>query len=215
LELEHGWHILLWSFAMIGGMVAGAQVTCILLLPSMFAWTCYHYSAGAMPHAVLNLALTASLAYLSCVPWPGMQPVEWTPAAIFLTMLAVITALHSLPGLVGGKMMEAEHAKRPYLKDKFWDDEGLLSDVDCGENAKSYKRARELALSSQLLGAGCCMAAAAISGGAQYTCLLVALPVIMNGYCHWLRREQDKEQKFGAIFSWVIAAALISFSITG
>merc|ERR1711988_997851 len=102
----------------------------------------------------------------------------------------------------------------PHLKDQFWDDsqEGLLSEVDSGEKVKSYRRARELALASQLLGAACCQAAAIISGGAQDMCLLAALPVTMNAYCHWLRREH-KTEKDGAIFSWIIAAAAIIFGI--
>merc|ERR1719359_1807701 len=54
-ELGYGSHHLYWSFAMVGGLVAGgAQATCLLLPPSMLAWTCYHYSAGGMPHAVMN-----------------------------------------------------------------------------------------------------------------------------------------------------------------
>merc|ERR1719451_252586 len=70
LELGHVSHILLWSFPMFGGLFAGAQVTCILLLPSMLAWTCYHYSAGGTLHAVLNLAFTVALAYYGFVPFP-------------------------------------------------------------------------------------------------------------------------------------------------
>merc|ERR1711907_391465 len=98
-------------------------------------------------------------------------------------------------------------------KDQYWDDsEGLRSEGDSGEKSKSYRCARELALAAQLLGAGCCQAAALISGGAQDMCLLVALPVIMNGYCHWLRREH-KVEKDGAIFCWIIAAVAIYFGI--
>merc|ERR1711959_203767 len=144
---------------------------------------------------------------------PMVQPLEWTPAAIYMTILALLTVTAALPGLVGGKLIDAQYEKMPYLKDQFWDDsEGLASEVDSGEKAKSYRRARELALAAQLLGAGCCQAAAIISGGAQDMCLLAALPVTMNGYCHWLRREH-KVEKDGAIFSWIIAAAAMILGI--
>jgi len=197
---------------MVGGLIAGAQVTCILLLPSMLAWTCYHYSAGGIPHAVLNFALTVALAYFGFVPFPVVQPLEWTPAAIFMTILVLLTVPFALPGLVGGKIQDANYEKMPHLKDQFWDDSEGLSEVDSGEKAKSYRRARELALAAQLLGAGCCQAAAIISGGAQDMCLLVALPVAMNGYRHWLWREH-KVEKDGAIFCWIIAATAIIFGI--
>jgi len=213
LEFGHGSHILLWSFAMVNGLVAGPQVTCILVLPSMLAWTCYHYSAGGILHAVLIFALSVALAYVGFVPFPMVQPMEWTPAAIFLAIIVLLTVLPALPYLVGGKLMDSQYEQMPHLKYQFWDDsEGLLSEVDSGEKAKSYKRARELALAAQLLGAAGCQAAAIISGGAQDTCLLATLPVAMNGYCHWLRREY-KEEKFGAFFCWIIAAALLCFGI--
>jgi len=206
-EFGQGSHILLWSFSIVGGLVAGAQVTCILLLPSMLAWSFYHYSAGGIPHAVLNFALTAALAYFGFVPLPMVQPLEWTPAAIFLTIIALITVMTAMLFLVGGKIMDAQYEQKPYIKEQYCDDsEGLRSD------RKSYRRARELAMGAQLLGAGCCQAAAIISGGAQDMCLLAVLPVAMNGYCHWLRREHE-EEKGGAIFCWIIAAAMIGFGI--
>merc|ERR1719453_1728608 len=136
-----------------------------------------------------------------------VQPFEWTPAAIFLTIIVVLTILPAIPFLVGGKLTDAQFEQAPYLKDQYCDDsEGLLGD------RKSYRRARELALGAQLLGAGCCQAAAIISGGAQDMCLLAALPVTMNAYCHWLRREH-KVEKGGAIFSWIMAAAAITLGI--
>jgi hypothetical protein len=188
---------------MFGGLVAGAQVTCILLLPSMIAWTCYHYSAGGMAHAVLNFALTLALTYFGFVPFPMVQPMEWTPAAIFLTIHTTMVLMAALPILVGGKIMDSQYEQNHHMKEQFCDDsEGLLSD------RKSYRRARELAMGAQLLGAGCCQAAAIMSGGAQDMCLLAVLPVTMNGYCHW--REGD----MGAgIFCWIIAAAMIGFGI--
>merc|ERR1711907_570710 len=103
-------------------------------------------------------------------------------------MITLLTLIAALPYLAGGKMMDSQYEQMPYLKDTFWDDsearEGLLSEADSGEKAKSYKRARELALGVQLLRTACCEAAAIISGGAQDTCLLMTLPVIMCGYCH-------------------------------
>jgi hypothetical protein len=207
LELGHGSHILIWSFALVGALVSGAQVTCILLLPSMLAWTCYHYSAGGKPHAVLNLAFTVALAYYGFVPFPMVQPLEWTPAAIVLAILVLMQLMAAFPGLCGGKIMNAQYEQNPHLKDQYWDDS-----EDSGEKAKSYRRARELALAAQLLGGACCEAAAIISGGAQYTCILAALPCTMCGYCHWLRREH-KVEKFGAFFSWFFAAVLMSLGI--
>jgi len=199
----HGSHILLWSLSIVGGVVAGAQLTCILLLPSLLAWTFYHYSAGGIPHAVLNFALTAAVAYYGFVPLPRVQTLEWTPAAIFLTIIVFLTVIPAMMYLVGGKIMDAQYEQRPYLKEQYCNDsEGLLGD------RKSYRRARELAMGAQLLGAGCCQAAAIMSGGAQDMCLLAVLPVIMNGYCHW--REEDKG---AAIFCWIIAAAMIGFGI--
>lgn len=199
---------------MVGGLVAGAQVTCILLLPSMLAWACFHYSAGGIPHAVLNFALTAALAYFGFVPFPMVPHLEWTPAAIFMTIIALLSVPAGLPFLIGGKTMDAFYEQRPYLKEQFCDDsEGLLSDVDSGEKARSYRRVRELAWGAHLLGASFCMAAAIISGGAQDMCLWVALPCIMNGYVHWLQRDLHAEQKFGAPFCWIIAAACIGFGI--
>merc|ERR1719446_823991 len=142
-----------------------------------------------------------------------MQPLEWTPAAIWLAILIFFTLPAAVPGLVGGKVMDALYEKMPHIKDQYWDDsEGLSSEGDSGDKPKSYRRARELALAAQLLGAACCQIAAIISGGAQYTCLLAALPCTMCGYCHWLRREH-KVEKFGAFFSWFFAAVLISVGI--
>jgi len=206
-ELGHGSHILLWSFAMVGALVSGAQVTCILLLPSMLAWTYYHYSAGGKPHAVLNFAFTVALAYYGFVPFPMVQPLEWTPAAIVLTIIAIMQLMAAFPFLFGGKIMDAQYVQNPHLKDQYWDDS-----EDSGEKAKSYRRTRELALAAQLLGAASCDAAAIISGGAQYTCLLAAFPCTMCGYCHWLRREHGVE-KFGAFWSWSFAAVLIGVGI--
>jgi len=214
-ELSHGSHILTWSLCMVGGLVAGAQVTCILLLPAMLVWTCYHYSAGGIPHAVLNFALTVALAYVGFVPFPTVPPLEWTPAAIYAIILTLLTVLAALPALMGGKTADAEYEKKPYLKEQFCDDsERLLGDDDdSGEKVKSYRRARELAWGAHLLGAGCCMAAAIISGGAQDLCLLMVLPTITNGYCHWLQREVHAEQKFGAIFCWILAPVTLGFGI--
>merc|ERR1711908_59393 len=90
------------------------------------------------------------------------------------------------------------------------DFEGLLGDVR--EKADSCRRAREIALGAQLLGAGCCQVAAIISGGAQDMCLLAALPLAMTGYCHWLLREFEGE-KATAIFSWVLVASMVGFGI--
>jgi len=212
-ELGNGSHLLYWSFAMVGGLVAGAQVTCILLVPSMLAWTCYHYSAGGMPHAVLNLAFTVALAYFGFAPFPMLQPMEWTPAAIFLAIHTPLVLMAALPMLVGGKIMDAQYEQKPWVKDLFCDDiEGLLSDGDSSKKANSCRRAREIALGAQLLGAGCCQVAAIISGGAQDMCLLAALPITMTGYCHWLQREFEGE-KGTAIFSWVLVAAMVGFGI--
>merc|ERR1712070_951282 len=115
----------------VGGLVAGAQVTCILLLPTMLAWTWYHYSAGGIPHAVLNVALAVALAYFGFAPFPMVQSFEWTPAAIFLAIITVLTVIPALIHLAGGKIMDKQYEQMPYLKEKFWDDsEGLLSEVD-------------------------------------------------------------------------------------
>merc|ERR1719408_508785 len=92
-EFGHGSHILHWSLCMVGGLVAGAQVTCILSVPSMLAWAFYHYSAGGIPHAILSLAFTAALAFFGFVPFPMVQSFEWTAAAIFLTIITVLTIL--------------------------------------------------------------------------------------------------------------------------
>jgi len=213
-ELNHGSHTLLWSLAMVGGLVAGgAQVTCILLLPSMIVWTCYHYSAGGIPHAVLNFALAAALAYVGFVPFPMVPPLEWTPAAIYMTICTLMTLLAPLQCLMGGKATDSTYEQKPYLKDYFCDDEGLLPDVDFGEKAKNYRRARELGWAAHLLGSGCCMAAAVISGGAQDLCLLMVLPFFTNGYCHWLMREKHAEQKVGFILCWILTAAALGFGI--
>jgi len=199
---------------MVGGLVAGAQLTCVLVLPAMFAWACFHYTAGGISHAVLNVALTAALAYFGFVPFPAVPHLEWTPAAIFMTIVALLTVQAGLPFLMGGKSMESWYEGRPYTMDQFGDDsEGLRSDVDSGEKPKSYKRARELAWGAHLVGAGSCMAAAVLSGGAQDLSLLCALPCAMNGYVHWLQRDAHAEQKFGAFFCWVFAAAHIGFGI--
>jgi len=214
-EISHCGHVLLWSLAMVAGLVAGAQVTCIFLLPSMVVWVCFHYSAGGKPHAVLNFALTVAVAYFGFVPFPMVPPLEWTPAAIWMTIIAILTVLAPLQFLL---LSLAEYEKKPYLKKQFFDDpeglsDGLVSDVGSGEKAKSYRRARELAWGAHLLGGGCCMAAAIISGGAQDLCLLAALPCATNGYCHWVRREEHAEQKFGGPSCWIIAAGLLYFGI--
>lgn len=205
-----------WSFTMVAGLIAGAQVTCIFLLPSMLVWTCFHYSAGGKQHALLNFALTVALAYFGFVPFPAMPLLEWTPAAIWMMILTILTVLAAVPALAGGKMSDAQYDGAPYLKQQFCDDEGLLSDVtdmDSGEKAKSYRRARELAFAGHLLGAGCCMAAAVVSGGAADLCLLVLIPFTTNGYCHWLRREEHAQEKFGAFFCWVLAAVTLGFGL--
>jgi len=189
---------------MVGGLVAGAQVTCILSVPSMLAWAFYHYSAGGIPHAILSLAFTAALAYFGFVPFPMVQSFEWTAAAIFLTIITVLTILPGLLISVGGKFMENEYEQKPWVKEQYCDDL---------PKSKSYRRARELALGVQLLGAGCCQAAAIVSGGAQDTCLLTAPMVFMNGYCHWLKREHGPSEKGGAIFCWIIAAVQIVLGI--
>merc|ERR1719487_160393 len=213
-EFDHGSHVLLWGLSMVAGLVAGAQVTCILLLPSMLQWAYFHYVAGSTPYAILNLALTVALAYFGFVPFPTVPPLEWTPAAIYVTIITFLTFLAPIQLLVGGKTADAFFDQKHYLKKQFFDDsEGLLSDVGSGEKAKNYRRARELAWGGHLLGSGCCMAAAIISGGAQDLCLLAALPCATNGYCHWVRREEHAEQKFGGPFCWIIAAGLLYFGI--
>jgi len=197
------------------GLVAGAQVTCILVLPSMIAWACFHYSAGGTPHAVVNFALIVALAYVGFVPFPAVPPVEWTPAAIWMTIMTVLTILPALPPLMGGKMTDAVYAKRPYLKKQFCDDcDSLLGDVGSGdEKAKHYRRARELAWGANLLGAASCMAAAIVSGGAQDLCLVMVLPMVTNGYCHWLRREEHEDEKAGAIFCPLVAAVTLGLGL--
>jgi len=214
LEFSHGSHLLYWAFTIVGGLLADAQVTCILLLPSMVALACYHYSAGSISHVILTSAFAVAVAYFGFVPLPTLQPMEWSPAAIFLTIITFLTYFAALPGLAGGKLMEKHYEQHPQLKDQWWDEsqQGLLEGLDSGAKAKSYKRARELALSAHLLGAGCCQTAAIMCGGAQNQCLLVVFPCVMNGYAHWLKREVA-EEKFGAVFCWIIAAALVGFGI--
>jgi hypothetical protein len=213
-EMQNGSHTLLWVAAMVTGLVAGAQVTCIFLLPSMLTWACFHYVAGGKPHAVLNLALTAAVAYFGFVPFPTVPPLEWTPAAIWMTIIVVLTVPAFLPFLVGGKTMDGFYDQKPYLKKQFCDDpEGLLSDEGSGETAKSYRRARELCWAAHLMGAACCEAAAIISGGSQDLCLLIALPCAATGYCHWLRREEAVDEKVGAIFNPIIATVTLGFGI--
>lgn len=182
---------------MVGGLVADAQVTCILSLPSMLAWTCYHYSAGGIPHAGLSLAIAVAMAYFGFVPFPMVQSFEWTPAAIFLAIHTPLVLMAAVPMLVGGKIMDSQYEQKPWVKDMF-----------CGD----FRRAREIALGAQLLGGGCCQVAAILSGGAQDMCLLVALPLAMTGYCHWLLREFEGEQAT-AIFSWVLVALMVGFGI--
>jgi hypothetical protein len=213
-ELAYGAHILYWSCAIVGGLVAGgAQVTCILLLPSMLIWTYYHYIASSKPHAVMSFVLAVALAYFGFVPLPTMHALIWTPAAIFLTMQTALVLLSALPFLIGGKIMDAQYEQKPWVKELFCDKpEGLLSDVDASENTHSYRRAREISLGAQLMGAGCCQLGAIISGGAQNMCLLLALPLIITGYCHWLQREFEGE-KATAIFSWIIVAAMVGFGM--
>merc|ERR1712137_762949 len=119
----------------------------------------------------------------------------WTPAAIFLTMQAILVLLSALPFLIGGKSMQAFCEQKPWVKALFCDElGGALNDVDSSEKTKSYTRAREIALGAQLMGAGCCQLGAIISGGAQDMCLLAALPLIITGYCHWLQREFEGEK---------------------
>jgi len=216
-ELGHGSHVLSWSLAMVAGLVAGPQITCILLLPSMLVWSCFHYSAGGTSHAVLNFALTAALAYFGFESFPTVPPLEWTPAAIWMTILCPTCVLAALPSLIGGQTADACLYQKPYQKRRFCDDlegtEGLLSDVGSGEKTKNYRRARELAWGAHLLGMGCCMASAIISGGAQDLCLLTAFPMAMNGYCHWIQRDEDEAEKFGAPFCWIIAAVTFVLGI--
>jgi len=213
-ELGYGAHILYWSCAIVGGLVAGgAQVTCILLLPSMLVWTCYHVSASSKPHAVMSLGIAMTLAYVGFVSFPAMVAVIWTPAAIFLTMQTALTLLAALPFLIGGKVMDAQYEQKPWIKDLFCDKpDALLQVVDGSEKTNSYRRARELSLGAQLMGIGCCQLGAIISGGAQDMCLLAAFPLIITGYCHWLQREFEGE-KATAIFSWVIVAAMVGFGM--
>merc|ERR1712023_517667 len=110
-------------------------------------------------------------------------------------------------------MGDSQYEQKPWVKDLFCDgSEGLLSDVDSSEKTNSKRRAREIALGAQLLGAGCCQVAAIISGGAQDMCLLAALPLTLTGYCHWLQREFEGE-KATAIFSWLIVATMLGFGI--
>lgn len=202
-EFAHGSHVLTWSLAIVGGLLAEPQVTCILLLPSMLAWSFYHYSAGGILHAVLNFVFMVASANFGFVPLPMMQPLEWTPAAIFLTIVVIMTMIPAMMYLVGGKIMDGLYEQKPHLKEQYCNDsEGLLGD------RKSYRRARELAIGAQLLGAGCCQTAAIISGGAQDACLLLVLPCVMNGYTHWLEGE-----KKGAIFCWIMAAVALGFGI--
>lgn len=199
---------------MVAGLVAGAQVTCILTLPAMVLWVCFHYSAGGKPHAVLNFALTAAVAYFAFVPFPTLPSLQWTPAAIWTTFLALQTVYASHAFVVGGKCVDAEYEKMPFLKKQFLDDsEALLSDVGSGEKGENYRRARELAWGAHLLGAGCCMAAAIISGGAQDLCLLLLLPMTMNSYVHWLQRDDHAIQKFGAIFCCILTVVTLGFGI--
>lgn len=214
-EFSHGSHILTWTLAMVAGLLAGPQVTCILTLPAMFLWTCFHYTAGGKPHAVMNLALVAALAYFGFESFPTVPPLEWTPAAIWMTILTFLTIIAPIPALMGGKAAQAQYDQKPYLKKQFCDDpEGLLSDVSSDETGQSYRRARELAWAGHLLGAGCCMAAAIISGGAEDLCLLMALPFAMNGYVHWLQREEDPLEKFGAFFCWTLAVVTLGLGIS-
>lgn len=213
-EIGHGSHVLGWSLALVAGLVAGTQVTCIFLLPSMFVWACFHYSAGGKTHAVLYFTLTVALAYFGLVPYPTVPSLEWTPAAIWMTFLAPMCVLAALPQLMGGKVSQCQYDARPYLKKRFCDDsEALLSDAGSGEEEKHYRRARELAWGAHLLGMGCCMAAAVIAGGAQDLCLLSALPMVTNGYCHWLQREDHADEKNGAPFCWIVAMVTLGLGI--
>merc|ERR1711967_114596 len=124
----------------------------------------------------------------------GVQPMEWTPAAIFLTIHTPLVVMAALPFLIGGKIMDAQYEQKPWVKE-------LFCDVDASEKADGYRRAREISVGAQLMGAGCCQLGAIISGGAQDMCLLAAFPLIITGYCHWLQREFEGE-KATAIFSW-------------
>jgi len=229
-EFGHGSKILTWNLAMVAGLVAGEQVTCILLFPPMLVRACFHYCAGGKLHAVLNFGLALAVAYFGFMPFPELPPVEWTPAAIWMTIITILTILPALIALMGGKVSDALYNAKPYLKKQFLDEpETLLSDVGSGEEAKGYallsdagsreeaadyRRARELAWGGNLLGAACGMAAAIISGGAKDLCLLLVLPIASNGYVHWLQREVHEDEKQGAIFCWIVAAVTFGFGIT-
>merc|ERR1712083_364113 len=145
-------------------------------------------------------------------------------------MQTAMVLLAALPFLIGGKIMDAQYEQKPWVKELFCDVdasektdvdasektdvdvEGLLNDVDASEKADGYRRAREISVGAQLMGAGCCQLGAIISGGTQDMCLLAALPLIITGYCHWLQREFEGE-KATAIFSWVIVAAMVGFGM--
>jgi len=180
----------------------------------MLVWACFHYLAGGKAHAVMTLALAAALAYFGFEPFPVVSPLEWTPAAIWMTTIAPQCVLAAMPALMGGKTAQALYDQKPYMKKQFCDDpERLLSEASSDETAQSYRRARELAFAGHLLGSGFCMAAAIISGGAEDLCLLVVLPMATNGYCHWFQREEDAMEKFGAVFCWIMMVATLGFGI--
>merc|ERR1719223_794960 len=142
-EFIHGSHVLFWSLTMVAGLIAGAQVTCIFLLPSMLVWTCFHYSAGGKPHAAMNFALAVALAYFGFESFPTVPPLEWTPAAIWMTILSFLTLIAPVPALLGGKAAQAQYDQKPHLKKQFCDDpegllsDGLLSDVSSDETGQS------------------------------------------------------------------------------
>lgn len=209
-ELVWGSHLLLWGAGMIGGLIAGgAHVTCILMLPPMLGCTYYHYAAGSMGSAVGNCVFMVPLAYFGFVPWPTVQSIEWTPAAIFLACHSALTFLAALPFLLG--TTDGYYESNPHIKKIFYDDydQGLL-EVD--SNTKTnYKRYCEIGLGSQLLGSACCVTAAVIAGGAQDMCLLQLPPLIVTSYVHYT--GEGGAARSTAIFTWIIMVALAGFGL--
>jgi len=198
---------------MVAGLVAGAQVTCLSLLPSMLVWVWFHSSAGGKLHAVMFLAFTVALAYFGMAPFPTVPPLEWARPAIAMTVIAVLNFATVPAFLIGGKALHP-FVTEPQVKREYDDEpEGLLSDASSCEDPKSYRRARELSIAGLILGWISCVAAAVISGGARDLCLLSTLPLVIDGYAHWLRSAECENEKIGAMVGWVCAAVTLGLGI--
>jgi hypothetical protein len=196
-EISIGGHLMHWTLCAAGALFSGgAQLMSIVMFIPMAICTYYHWVASDnKQNAIGNCVFMAILAYLGFVPMPVVHSIsiQWTPAAIFVTVQSVLILLAGLTMLLAPDNL---YKDQPFMK-------GIAS------------RHFDILHGACLIGAFLGIVFSVVAGGAALVCLMELPALCCTCYVHYVNSLHVPAGKNTLILTDVIMVLLLICGLFG